>query len=124
MDRILDLDAVAEMLEAQRQRLIAAAFSVAPLTWRDASESWPWTLKTDRATVADPDSVGLRLETTDQFAEVVIFRGGWADACWGPLPMVEDPTWHSPPDLADLDAVARLLARAFDAFGTQSPLST
>jgi hypothetical protein len=117
LEIILDLDAVAALLESQRSRLIAAGCTVAPLTWRDPSEpSWPDTLKTDRVSVLDPDSVGLKVETPDNYAEVVVFRGGWADACWGQWAGLDEPTWHSPSGLADLAAVERMLERAFQAF--------
>lgn len=116
MDRILDLDAVARLMEVQRQRLSDAGYAVGPLTWRDGSDAWPQELKTRREEVSDPDSVGLKLVTPGPFAETVVFRGGWADAFWGSGAGPDDATWHSPPELADLAAVERLLDAAFRDF--------
>jgi hypothetical protein len=80
MERIVDLDAAAREIESRRATWEQAGFVPGPLTWRDAAEPWPQTLKTDRTTVVDPDSVGVSLDFgTEPAATIVLFRGGWAD---------------------------------------------
>jgi hypothetical protein len=77
---VIDLDAAAREIDARRERWTRAGLSVGPLTWRDEAEEWPQTLKTDRAVVVDPDSIGVVIDRdTWRPGEIILFRGGWAD---------------------------------------------
>jgi hypothetical protein len=52
----------------------------------------PQTLHTERSLVSDPDSVGVRLTRADGdvVAEVVLYRGGWADVTLATLSRLPD----------------------------------
>ncbi|MGW0516782.1 hypothetical protein [Crossiella sp. NPDC003009] len=79
MERIVNLDVAAQQIVTRRAAWELAGFTVGPLTWRDHSTATR-ELTTDRAAVADPDSVGVTLDFGDWPAAVcVLFRGGWAD---------------------------------------------
>ena len=76
----LDLDQVAAVLAGLRPQWGDQGLVVRPFLWRDARESWPQILHTDRGKVAGPESVGLTLTAADgREARLVIWRGGWAD---------------------------------------------
>lgn len=80
MERIVDLDLAAAEITARRPVWAAAGLDAGPVTWRDATASWPPRLETERAAVADPDSVGIRIQGPgDTELLAVLFRGGWAD---------------------------------------------
>ncbi|MFI6843942.1 hypothetical protein OG535_31505 [Kitasatospora sp. NBC_00085] len=80
MERHVDVDAAAEESAARVDRWRAAGLVVRPVTWRDGLARWPQPLETDRARVADPDSVGIHLSgPAETELLVVLFRGGWAD---------------------------------------------
>jgi hypothetical protein len=80
VDRTVDLDEVAEQIAARQSRWRAAGLTVGPVTWRDEAAPWPKQLQTDRASVGDPDSVGVQiLGPVESDLTVVVFRGGWAD---------------------------------------------
>jgi hypothetical protein len=83
---------------------------VRPFLWRDARESWPQILHTDRSKVAEPESVGLTLTAADgREARLVIWRGGWADIdlLAGGTITTRNPGVH---DLAGCAALAASLA--------------
>lgn len=90
MDRLIDLDQAAVEIERRRESWTRAGLVVRPVTWRDEAQSWPWTPKTDRTTVADPASIGVTLDFNDDCpaARVVLFRSGWAD-----VDTVDTETW-------------------------------
>jgi hypothetical protein len=76
----LDLDRVASTLDSLRPRWISEGLAAGRLTWRDASAPWPKPIVTDRAAVAEPESVGITLTVADgREGRFVIWRGGWAD---------------------------------------------
>ena len=52
---------------------------VGPFTWRDEKAPWPQPIVADRASVKTPESLGVRLESGDDEAEIVVWTGGWAD---------------------------------------------
>ncbi len=80
MDRVVDLDEAAVVLARRTAGWTSAGLLVARATWRDAEAPWPQPLKTDRARVRDPDSLGLVISgPADAELSVVLFRGGWAD---------------------------------------------
>ncbi|MFE9699772.1 hypothetical protein [Streptomyces sp. NPDC006270] len=81
MDHAIDLDQAAAEITARLPAWTASGLSPGPITWRDETLLWPQRLETDRAVVADPDSIGVRILGTDGWTEVhlVLFRGGWAD---------------------------------------------
>ncbi|WP_405912912.1 hypothetical protein OG760_18945 [Streptomyces sp. NBC_00963] len=117
MERIVDLDAVAGEIERRRGGWAAAGLQVGAITWRDEAAQWPQPLETDRCRVRDPDSVGVHIVGVQSAeAEVVIFRGGWADVgffseCTGWEAVLENPKARSSSEFgAVLDAV---VARAF-----------
>jgi hypothetical protein len=88
VDRDLDLDLAAAQIIQRLPAWASLGLTVGPVTWRDEAEAWPRALQTDRMCVADPDSVGVRIQGPDDSeVEVVLFRGGWADvnAVKGPV---------------------------------------
>jgi hypothetical protein len=88
MERFLDLDLAAAEITQRQPAWVSLGLTVGPVTWRDEADVWPHILQTDRARVADPDSVGVRIQGIDNSeVEIVLFRGGWADlnAVKGPI---------------------------------------
>ncbi|MFE2038485.1 hypothetical protein ACFXBB_35750 [Streptomyces scopuliridis] len=81
MDRIIDLDQAAAEITARLPAWTASGLGPGPVTWRDETAPWPQRLETGRTLVADPDSIGIRILGTDEWAELhlVLYRGGWAD---------------------------------------------
>lgn len=81
MDRVVDLDQAAAEITSRLPAWTAAGLVPGPITWRDETAPWPQPLDTDRAHVADPDSVGVSIQGSDEWnvMSIVLFRGGWAD---------------------------------------------
>ncbi|MFF1422144.1 hypothetical protein [Streptomyces sp. NPDC058280] len=81
MDHVVDLDSAATEITARLSAWSAAGLAPCPITWRDGLAPWPQPLETDRTRVSDPDSIGLRIQGSDGWAELhlVLYRGGWAD---------------------------------------------
>jgi hypothetical protein len=79
VERVVDLDAVLTELLKRREAWQEAGIVAGPVTWRDASAEWPQPIVSDRALVKDPESLGLILRAGDDDAELVLWRGGWAD---------------------------------------------
>ena len=114
---VLDVDAAAIEIERRQDAWRTSGLTVAPMTWHEFG-SWPPT--TERRTVVDPDSVGVKLgEETGPYAHIILFRYGWVDldiVNWD----TEDVEATTGTPIADveefgtfLDAVfARLSARA------------
>ncbi|MFE6050265.1 hypothetical protein ACFQ6N_05900 [Kitasatospora sp. NPDC056446] len=126
MDHVIDLDEAAARLAALAPAWRAARLTVGPLTWRDGRARWSQPLETDRARVADPDSVGLRLSDPPSGGElhVVLFRGGWADVDYLAAGWQSDPDGreragvvpaHGIASAADFEA--RLAGWVRDVFG-------
>ncbi|MGW4397338.1 hypothetical protein ACWEHA_18795 [Amycolatopsis nivea] len=86
-------------------------------TWRE-SEGWPHRITTDRATVAEADSVGVELAKGAQLGSIVLFVGGWADFMfWNgvddSISIMEAPGWNDP---LDVGRFGQLLDRLADLF--------
>ena len=119
MDRLVDLDAAASEIDRRRPSWLASGLEPGPTTWRESAGSQPHTIVSDRDAVVDPDSVGIRVVARDRGeAQVVLFRGGWADCAVATYdqvggPHVDAPNISSPEAFgAALDAtVARLNER-------------
>jgi hypothetical protein len=79
VDDVVDLDAAVAEVHARRPRWEASGLTVTPVTWRDQGEGWPPPIKTERAEVLDPDSIGVAIRKGGQEGEVVLFKGGWCD---------------------------------------------
>ncbi|WP_326593645.1 hypothetical protein [Streptomyces brevispora] len=81
MDHVVDLDSAAAEITARLSAWSAAGLAPCPITWRDGLAPWPQPLETDRTRVSDPDSIGLRIQGSDGWAELhlVLYREGWAD---------------------------------------------
>jgi hypothetical protein len=79
VERVVDLDAVVTELLKRRGAWQEAGIVAGPETWRDASAEWPQPIVSDRALVKDPESLCLILRAGDDEAELVLWRGGWAD---------------------------------------------
>ena len=77
---MVDLDLVAAELQARRVEWERRGLEVGAFTWRDAQASWPHPIVIDRSVVAEPESLGMRMEAgPDRFAKLVLWVGGWAD---------------------------------------------
>ncbi|MFD9271693.1 hypothetical protein ACFWB1_38990 [Streptomyces goshikiensis] len=61
MDHAIDLDQAAAEITARLPAWTASGLSPKPITWREETLLWPQRLETDRALVADPDSIGVRI---------------------------------------------------------------
>jgi hypothetical protein len=110
MQRLVDLDAVAAQLQARRAQWAARGLKVGAFTWRDAQAPWPQPIVSDRELVSEPESLGLTMSASaDREAELVLWRGGWADlACLiDGQALVQVPEFH---DDAGCVAVADWLA--------------
>ncbi|MFG2985950.1 hypothetical protein ACGFYQ_32680 [Streptomyces sp. NPDC048258] len=81
MDHVIDLDQAAAEIAARLPAWTASGLSPRPITWRDEAALWPQRLETERALVADPDSIGVCILGADGWTELhlVLYRGGWAD---------------------------------------------
>jgi hypothetical protein len=80
MDRLVDLDVVAAELTRRRAEWVRSGLAVGEFTWRDAAAAWPQPIVTDRAAVADPESLGLVFGGAGgDETELVLWCGGWAD---------------------------------------------
>lgn len=80
MDRIVDLDSVLVELAHRIPEWTRRGLVVGEFTWRDAAAEWPMPIVTDRASVADPESLGMTFETgSGADARLVLWTGGWAD---------------------------------------------
>jgi hypothetical protein len=76
----LDLDQVARELTGLQPGWAEHGITAGQLTWRDAGATWPKPIVTSRATVAEPESVGMTLTAANgNEAILVLWRGGWAD---------------------------------------------
>jgi hypothetical protein len=82
VDRVIDIDEAALVLREEAAKWATAGMSVGRLTWRDANAGWPQPILEDRRAVEDAESVGVWAKSADENVEiqVVIWRGGWADA--------------------------------------------
>ncbi|MFD9304096.1 hypothetical protein ACFWCB_15835 [Streptomyces sp. NPDC060048] len=115
MDHVVDLDQAAAEITARLPAWTASGLDPRPITWRDETLVWPQPLETDRALVADPDSIGVRILGTDGWSEVqvVLYRGGWADldALTGNELTAECPQIITPEGFGDLldSSVTRFL---------------
>jgi hypothetical protein len=80
MDHLVDLDSAASQIAIRRTTWADHGLSAGATTWRDGAGTWPQRLESDRSIVVDPDSVGVHIEGPgNSEAEVVLFRGAWAD---------------------------------------------
>jgi hypothetical protein len=109
VERVLDLDAVGAALEERRQGWETAGFTVGMLTWRDEAAPWPQELIHDRSKVSDPDSVGVVLRRGADEAEIVVFRGGWADLSWLRASNQAAGVQMTAPPLPHFEAISRML---------------
>jgi hypothetical protein len=76
----LDLDQQARELTGLLPGWADLGITAGQLAWRDALAAWPQPIVTDRAAVAEPESVGVTLTAANaNEARLVIWRGGWAD---------------------------------------------
>lgn len=75
----IDIDRAADEIECRRAVLAEKGVEVSPTTWRDQGRGWPPPITEDRSSVVDPDSIGIQLRKGEQEAELVLYRGGWAD---------------------------------------------
>ena len=81
MHHRVDLDELARRLEPVLADWGRTA-QVGPMTWRDEQAAWPKQITADRASVAVPESLGIRITSGDDELEVCVWTGGWADIDW------------------------------------------
>ncbi len=96
VERWIDLDQVAGLISRHTLAWEQAGLVVGALTWRDVGVPWPYPVKTDRAEVADADSVGVAVRKQEQEGRLVIFRGGWADLEYWSSERSDDPVFDAP----------------------------
>jgi hypothetical protein len=74
MDQLVDLGAVTAELHARRAGWEGLGVQVGTFTWRDAQATWSQPIVSDRALVADPESLGMTLEAAPgRYGELVPF---------------------------------------------------
>ena len=111
MDHVIDLDELARRLTRLRPEWERNA-QVGPFTWRDEQAPWPQPIMTDRAAVKVPESLGVRLYSGDDEAEIVVWAGGWADI--GFLLEKEVTDLHA--EFRDVDGAYAAVARNVEDF--------
>ena len=112
MDSVVDLDAAAAEIRRRIPQWTARGLEPGAITWRDAAAPWPQQPQTDRTSVVDPDSVGLRFSAADAgVAEIVLYRGGWADLTVIPNTRDREPI-ISTAEISTPDAFGALLDAA------------
>jgi hypothetical protein len=80
VDRLVDLDSVLVELRHRLREWGRLGLVVGEFTWRDAAAEWPQAIVTDRASVADPESLGMTFDAgSGAEARLVLWTGGWAD---------------------------------------------
>ncbi|MFF3359405.1 hypothetical protein ACFYWN_44125 [Streptomyces sp. NPDC002917] len=81
MDDVIGLDSAAAEITARFPVWSASGLSPRLVIWRDEFASWRQRLESGRALVTDPDSIGVCIQGTGEWAELylVVYRGGWAD---------------------------------------------
>jgi hypothetical protein len=80
VDRLVDLDSVLVELSRRCPEWTQRGLVVGEFTWRDAAASWPQPIVTDRASIVDPESLGMTLDAGGGVeALLVLWTGGWAD---------------------------------------------
>ena len=92
----LDLDAVPVELDRCVIEWRAAGFEIGDPTWRDQGEDWPPSLKTVRAQVVRPDSVGIAVRRGLKEGEVVLFDGAWCDVVFWSGNLSDEPYQAAP----------------------------
>lgn len=106
MDHVIDLDQAAAEIAARLPGWMESGLEPRPVTWLDRDAPWPRRLETERALVADPESVGVRVLGADGWCELqlVLYRGGWADldALTGDELVTEGPRIASPEEFGSL----------------------
>ncbi|MCS5498714.1 hypothetical protein NY547_15800 [Cnuibacter physcomitrellae] len=75
----VDLDEAVKIAARVLEALPPDEFTIGSFTWRDAEQTWPYQLTTDRSLVARPGSVGFELERGDAAGKLVLFAQGFAD---------------------------------------------
>ncbi len=96
VERWIDLDQVAGLISRHTSAWEQAGLVVGALTWRDVGVPWPYPLRTDRAEVADANSVGVAVRKQEQEGHLVIFRGGWTDLEYWSGERSDDPVLDAP----------------------------
>ncbi|MFC9976581.1 hypothetical protein ACFVH6_37355 [Spirillospora sp. NPDC127200] len=81
MGHVINLDQAVAELTSRLPARTTSELNPEPVAWRDEGAPWPQPLETDRALIAAPDSVGVRIPGVDEWTEVqiVLYRGGWTD---------------------------------------------
>ena len=87
----VDLEALIDEVEEAALTLRQIGFDLGPVTFRDASRTWPEQIVEGRSAAADPDSVGLRasgvFDGLNVEGDIVLYVKGWADVlAFGGLP--------------------------------------
>ncbi|SDZ32621.1 hypothetical protein [Herbiconiux ginsengi] len=117
MDCQIDLDLAAEAASAKIAALTMPGLQVDPLTWRDADEPWPQKFRTDRRSVSNPDSFGIRARRAEAEGSLVLFDGGWTDLMFfdprTEVEIIDSVGWD---ERLDLDSYASLVDRFFGLF--------
>jgi len=117
MDFVVDLDAAAAEIRRRIPQWTASGLEPGAIIWRDAAAPWPPPPQTDRASVVDPDSVGLRFSAADAgVAEIVLYRGGRADLTVIPNTRDREPT-VSTADISTPETFGALLGAAIGTLG-------
>ena len=111
VDSIIDLDAAATRLSVKVSEWRGAGLDVTEPTWRDQGEGWPPKLKTLRAEVVRPDSLGVTARYGLKEGAVVLFEGGWCDVEFWSGDPTESPHLAAPgvDEALTLDAYIEVL---------------
>ncbi len=117
VDNNIDLDAAEQQIAQRRVGWRRLGIVAGETTWREC-DGWPHRITTDRATVADVDSIGVELTKGTQLGIIVLFAGGWADFMFyngvdDGIGIVEAPGWNDPLDVGRFGQLLDRLTKLF-----------
>jgi hypothetical protein len=111
VNHVVNLDELARRLTRLRPEWELSA-QVGPFSWRDAEAAWPQPIETERSLVKVPESLGVRLTSGDDEAEIVVGTGGWADIGF----LLGEEVTDLYAEFRDVDAAYAAVARNIEDF--------
>ena len=79
MERAIDLDEAAVTAALVVSACDLPGLRVEEFTWREMESGWPQVFVTDRRSIAEPFSMGIKATRGDREGALVVYYGGWVD---------------------------------------------